>query len=100
MKESAMTKITIAQKDDRNASPFAATVQFNDGPRYPAAVTDPFSPAEEKRLRWYFEEWLTFPFTGQVKAAEAAASAVAYGERLFDQLVGGRNKYGETEDFG
>jgi hypothetical protein len=81
-----MTKITIAQKDDRNASPFAATVQFNDGPRYPAAVTDPFSPEEEERLRWYFEEWLTFPFTGQVKAAEAAASAVAYGERLFDQL--------------
>jgi tetratricopeptide (TPR) repeat protein len=86
MKESAMTKITIAQKDDRNASPFAATVQFNDGPRYPAAVADPFSPAEEKRLRWYFEEWLIFPFTDQVKAAKAAASAVAYGERLFDQL--------------
>jgi tetratricopeptide (TPR) repeat protein len=81
-----VTKITIAQKDDRNASPFAATVQFNDGPRYPAAVADPFSPAEEERLRWYFEEWLTFPFTGQVKAAEAAASGVAYGERLFDQL--------------
>ena len=52
-------------------------------------MTSPFGEAEEERLRWYFEDYLTFPFTQQVRAAEAARSVVTYGEALFEQLFKG-----------
>jgi hypothetical protein len=81
-----MTKITITQTSLSPTGPFAAAVQFNNGPRYPITINDPFSAAEEERLQWYYEGWLSFPFTGQVKAAEAAASVADYGRHLFTQV--------------
>ncbi|MCA9872365.1 MAG: CHAT domain-containing protein, partial [Anaerolineales bacterium] len=81
-----MTHVTITQTDKSSGSPFAASVQFNSGPRYPISVSDPFSEEEEERLQWYYEGWLSFPFTGQVKAAQAAASVADYGRRLFAQV--------------
>ncbi|MBK7180859.1 MAG: CHAT domain-containing protein [Chloroflexi bacterium] len=81
-----MTKITITQTNPSDTSPFAAAVQFNSGPRYPITVSDPFSAEEEERLQWYYEGWLSFPFTGQVKAAKAAASVADYGRSLFAQV--------------
>jgi len=81
-----MTKITISQTDESTVSPFNAAVQFDNGPRYPITVSDPFSEEEEDRLQWYFEGWLGFPFTGQVKAGQAAASVADYGRRLFAQV--------------
>lgn len=65
---------------------FTAEIAFGDSPPHAVSVQDPFTPEEEARLGWYFEEWLTFPFTGTVKAEEAAASVTAYGEDLFQQL--------------
>ena len=65
---------------------FDAALLFDHGEEYPIAVADPFSPKEEERLAWYFEQHLRFPFTDQIKAQEAAASIAGYGEQLFAQL--------------
>jgi hypothetical protein len=51
-------------------------------------ITDPFTPQEEKLLEWYFEDWITFPFTDITKAEEAAVSVQTYGIRLFQQVFG------------
>lgn len=40
-----------------------------DGQGLSIAVTDPFGEKEEKRLEWYFEKLLLFPFVDQVKSA-------------------------------
>ncbi|WP_420632265.1 tetratricopeptide repeat protein [Candidatus Leptofilum sp.] len=84
-------KITITQTDDRFEPPFATAVQFNNGAGHKVTITDPFTPEEEERLEWYYEKWLTFPFTGEVKAGKAAASTQSYGEALFQQLFADRN---------
>lgn len=59
-------KITITQTDLNNSGPFAAAVQFDDGPRHPVTISDPFDAKAEGELQWYFEQWLGFPFTDQV----------------------------------
>ncbi|MCB0000369.1 MAG: hypothetical protein KDE56_31605, partial [Anaerolineales bacterium] len=82
-------KITITQTDPNSSDPFAAAVQFDGGPRHPVTISDPFDAQAENELRWYFEEWLIFPFTGQVRALDAAASTRTYGETLFRQLFHG-----------
>ncbi|MCA9797445.1 MAG: flagellar hook-basal body complex protein, partial [Candidatus Eremiobacteraeota bacterium] len=81
-----MTTPIIIRETTKTDDGFAATVQFADGAPYPITVSDPFSEAEEKRLEWYFERWLSFPFTDKVPAAEAAASVRTYGEALFEQV--------------
>jgi hypothetical protein len=60
-------KITITQTGT-NEDGFTAKIQFDGGADYPVTIHDPFSVEEEERLGWYFEQWLTFPFTGHVKA--------------------------------
>jgi tetratricopeptide (TPR) repeat protein len=79
-----MTVITI-REERRIDTGFAATLQF-DGGEYPVTITDPFTPQEEKLLEWYFEEWVTFPFSDTVIAERAAASVKIYGESLFKQV--------------
>ncbi|MBE2225070.1 MAG: Tfp pilus assembly protein PilF, partial [Anaerolineae bacterium] len=83
-----MTKITITQTPITQTGT-NAIIQFNDGPSHPVTVQDPFSAKQEAELRWYFEEWLAFPFTGHVRAGKAAASVKTYGEALFSQLFQG-----------
>src|SRR5579884_1584848 len=77
-----------------------AAVSFDDGPPYPVIVNDPFSQEEgkEKALEWYFEEYLTFPFTKGVKARQAAASLTTYGEALFGQVFAHRDAYTDYRD--
>ncbi|MCP4423653.1 MAG: CHAT domain-containing protein, partial [Chloroflexi bacterium] len=94
VKASTIMKITLTQTGAADndvvgnaVASFTASVQFNNGPRHNIAVQDPFSPEEEAKLGWYFEEWLAFPFTGTVKAEKAAASVAAYGEDLFRQAL-------------
>ena len=81
-----MTTPIIIREKQKNKEGFAATVQFESGAPYDITVSDPFSEQEEKRLEWYFEQWLNFPFTDKVTANEAAASIRAYGEALFEQV--------------
>lgn len=80
------TLIIISERTD-NGESFAASVQFGTyGAPYPITVSNPHSPAMEKQLEWYFEEWLKFPFTDKVRAEVAAKSIRAYGESLFEQV--------------
>ncbi|WP_414562537.1 MULTISPECIES: tetratricopeptide repeat protein [unclassified Anabaena] len=79
-----MTVITI-REEGRIDTGFAAILQF-DGGEYPVTISDPFTPKEEKLLEWYFEEWVTFPFSDTVIAERAAASVKIYGESLFKQV--------------
>src|SRR5450755_679352 len=80
-----MTLIRI-QECSEQAGIFQAKVSFNQGQEYDITVHDPFSKEEEESLEWYFEKHLSFPFTDQVKAQEAATSITTYGEKLFDQI--------------
>ncbi len=79
-----MTVITI-REEGRIDTGFAAILKF-DGGEYPVTITDPFTAKEEKELEWYFEEWVTFPFSYTVIAERAAASVKIYGESLFKQV--------------
>src|SRR5262249_27372737 len=44
---------------------------------------------------WYFEQHLRFPFTGQVRAKQAAASITPYGEALFRQVFADSGVFAE-----
>ncbi|HJT56452.1 MAG TPA: CHAT domain-containing protein, partial [Ktedonobacteraceae bacterium] len=70
-----------------------AQVSFDHGEEFPATIQNPFSAAEEKRLAWYFEDYLRFPFTRNVLAEEAAQSINAYGHALFEQVFADRDAY-------
>ena len=80
-----MSLITITETGRFTDQP-NATLSFDHGAPQPITITDPFSDAEEERLRWYFEEHLRFPFTDQMHTSQAAQSIVAYGEALFAQV--------------
>src|SRR5687767_12278082 len=86
-----MTRIRIREQVS-TASGFTAIVSFDED-EYPITVQDPFAASTElgaeERLAWYFEEHLTFPFTRQVEAEEAARSITRYGEQLFTQVFAG-----------
>src|SRR5207237_852154 len=92
-KDMGMASITIEEAAAQENSSWQATISFNNGPRYTATITDPFSQEQEEELEWYFEEYLRFPFTDQVKATRAATSIQAYGETLFNQLFSDRDGY-------
>ena len=81
-----MTLITIRETSQTDAG-WQVAIRFDHGPAYRLEVSNPFSEEEEKRLEWYFEQWLKFPFANQVKARKAAQSVVAYGEQLFKQVL-------------
>jgi hypothetical protein len=63
-----------------------AVLSFDQADEFPITVSDPFTSQQERRLEWYYEEHLRFPFTDRVKAGNAAASVVEYGDRLFAQV--------------
>ncbi len=65
-----------------------AIVSFDHGVEYRIQIRDPFAdnPKQEADLEWYFEEYLTFPFTQDVRARKAAESICHYGESLFAQV--------------
>src|SRR5713101_5743989 len=65
---------------------FQAAISFNNGPEYALTINNPFVQEEDDQLAWYFERYLRFPFTDQVKAREAAGSIARYGESLFKQV--------------
>ena len=90
-----MTLITVREKSRPPEDGFQASLSFDHGPEYDASVRDPFSPEDEKRLAWYFEEWLRFPFTEGVKAQAAAASISRFGEALFGQLFADPEAFAE-----
>jgi len=65
---------------------FQAAISFNNGPEYALTINNPFVQEEGDQLAWYFERYLRFPFTDQVKAREAAGSIARYGESLFKRV--------------
>ena len=72
--------------DAQNRRVFPAQISFEGYNTYPITVTDPFTPAEEAELEWYYERWLNFPFTDKIRAQHAAESIRVYGHDLFKQL--------------
>lgn len=83
-----MTLIQIRQVTQGAEKPgqFRAVVSFEHGPEHPITIQDPYQAGDETNLAWYFEEYLRFPFTGQVRARKTADSLFTYGERLFKQV--------------
>jgi tetratricopeptide (TPR) repeat protein len=72
---------------------FNAILTLEQVGEFPLVMHHPFSPKQEARLAWYFEEHIRYPFVKQVIAREAAASIVAYGEALFTQLFSNPRAY-------
>jgi len=92
-----MHTISIHERGGEAESPNAA-VSFDGEGEYPITVRNPSSPQEEKRLEWYFEQHLRFPFADQVEARAAAASVTAYGETLFNQVFADRDAYARYQE--
>nr|WP_236117032.1 hypothetical protein [Hassalia byssoidea] len=88
-----MPVITI-RETQKTETGFDAVLIF-DGGEYLITITDPFTPQEEKLLEWYFEDWITFPFTDITLAEAAAVSVQTYGVRLFQQVFGQNQAYSE-----
>ncbi len=71
---------------------FRAEALFPSENSYEVQIRDPFlEPGEieidqEQRLRWYFEELLSSPYTDREKAKRAYHSIAYYGESLFADL--------------
>lgn len=82
-----MTVIRI-QEQSAGESHTNAVLRFEHGVEYPLQIRDPFAnhPQHEADLEWYFEEYVMFPFTQDVRAQQAAASIQRYGEALFAQV--------------
>lgn len=71
---------------------FRVEVIFPSENCYEARVKDPFLEEgeieidQEERLRWYFENYLSSPYTDWERASRAENSIVFYGESLFNSL--------------
>src|SRR5437763_1075054 len=80
--------ISIQQRSEQpdEAGNWQAVVRINSGPENHITISNPSSSEEEQELAWYFEEHLAFPFTGKVRASNAAKSVTTYGEKLFEQV--------------
>ena len=89
-----MTIISIRERGIASPDPVVSI----DGQEYPFTLKDPFSPEEEQRLEWYFERYLNFPFTDQVKAQTAGGSVRTYGEQLFATVFADRDAYAAYRD--
>ena len=89
-----MTTITISQIREKGAADSPnATLSFDGKGQYPLTITNPLSPQEEKRLEWYFEKYLEFPFLEEVKFRDARESITKYGQTLFEQLFSDHDAY-------
>ncbi len=87
-----MTLITIREQA-KTESGFDAVVSFDHTGEYKAAIANPFTEKEEKRLEWYYEEHLRYPYLEHVRAEAAAASVRDYGVALFDQVFAERRAF-------
>ena len=87
-----MSTLRIEQTGDPIDGAFPANLRFDER-GYPVTIRHPFDRDDDDRLAWYFEQWLDFPFVGEVRAAEAAVSLRRYGQALFEQLFGDRAAY-------
>ena len=88
-----MTLITIRETAGITDSP-NAMLSFDNIGQYPITISNPLSLQDERRLEWYFEEYLNFPFLDEVKFRDAEKSIPKYGQALFEQLFGDRKAYG------
>ena len=54
----------LESSKEKSPENFFAQVQLgHNAALHKITITNPFSGEQEKRLEWYFEEWLNFPFT-------------------------------------
>ncbi|NIM14913.1 MAG: tetratricopeptide repeat protein [Candidatus Aminicenantes bacterium] len=87
-----MKIVKIIGKEKVEDRVFRAEVVFPSDNCYEVTIRDPFiEPGEietdqEERLRWYFEDHLSSPFTDRERAKRAEKSIAFYGESLFSSL--------------
>ncbi|AUI69122.1 tetratricopeptide repeat protein [Beggiatoa leptomitoformis] len=92
-----ITLITITEKSFINNG-FSAELAFNHQRRYQITITPPFDEKQEHNLAWYFEKYLAFPFTDNVRFNETALSIKTYGEQLFKQVFHEPDAYSDYRD--
>ncbi len=90
-------KIITIREEKQTETGFEATLSFDNNLEYPITITNPFNLKEERRLEWYFEEWLQYPMLDRVKARNAADSIKTYGENLFEQVFANKDAYQNYE---
>ena len=94
-----MANIITIRETGFSDGKFDITVSFNHEYEHETSVQNPFSKKQEEHLRWYFEDFLKFPFVDTVKAGNVAKSIYKYGEDLFEQVLGQREVFAEYNDF-
>jgi tetratricopeptide (TPR) repeat protein len=89
---------TIAIREEQQTETgFTATLSFDGRVNYPIAIVDPATGNDEQRLEWYFEDWIKFPLSNEVRAEEVVTQIRAYGESLFGQIFADRDAYSEYQ---
>ncbi len=79
------TIITLKETAPTGDNTFQVELSFDHDTSYPLTITRPPAPSESD-LEWYFERYLNFPFTDQVKFQTIAQSLREYGQALFAQV--------------
>src|SRR5947208_6651302 len=81
--------ISVQQRSEQpdEAGNWQAVVRIKNGPENHITISNPSASEEEHELAWNFEEHLEFPFTGKIRASNAATSITTYGEKLFRQVI-------------
>jgi tetratricopeptide (TPR) repeat protein len=91
------TLITISEQSITDNG-FIAELAFNHQRRYQITITLPFDEKQENDLAWYFEKYLAFPFTDNIRFNEVAQSIKTYGEQLFKQVFHEPDAYSDYRD--
>jgi tetratricopeptide (TPR) repeat protein len=84
-----MTVIRLTELGRDEDGTFRVRVSFGEEAEYRVTVTDPGDETREKRLAWYFEEHLRYPFLDKDLEQAAVGQIINYGESLFGQVFGG-----------
>jgi hypothetical protein len=84
-----VTVIGVAERAHNPDGSFVVRVSFGDGGEYEVTVRNPADGVQERRLAWYFEEHLRYPFLDREVAQQAVADLDACGQGLFEQVFTG-----------
>lgn len=88
-----MTVLRLTELGQNDDGTFRVRVSFGDEAEYQITVADPSDEATDKRLSWYFEEHLRYPFLDKDLEQRAVRQIIDYGQSLFEQIFGGETSH-------
>jgi hypothetical protein len=80
-----MPDIIRIEEKSFDSEQFEVRVIFNDQ-QFPVTVKNPYNPETQKKLDWYFENYITEPYTPVDIVNKHKDALRQYGESLFKQI--------------